>query len=289
MQEIYEGSVVIPAYNEQGVIGRCLHALTNTASESSTSSSLEIAVVCNGCTDQTAMVAQQFPEVTVIEIPESSKIAALNAGDEAVITFPRIYLDADSELSNESARSLLREAGLHRDPIIVSATVMLEVDQCSRLARSFARCASNTGFAEFGVIGRGVYALNGPGRAKFSKFPELTNDDYFVDSLFGCDEQVINADAKVVVRPPHDVRSLVRVRSRVYYGNREALLDRSGSRPPYSGWRNLAHAVRRARSLSELCDLVVYIGVNLSAKLAAFKMAHCTSSVIWQRDYSSRN
>jgi glycosyltransferase involved in cell wall biosynthesis len=288
VQEIYEGSVVIPAYNEQGVIGRCLHALTNPVGESSVVSPLEIAVVCNGCTDKTAMIAHQFPGVTVIEIAECSKISALNAGDEAVVTFPRIYLDADSELSNESARSLLREAARHRDPIIVSAAVTLDVYPCSRLARSYIRCANRTSFAEFSVFGRGVYTLNGPGRARFSRFPELVNDDYFVASLFASGEQVINRDAKVVVRPPRDVRSLVRVRSRVYYGNREALLNRSGTRPPDSGWRNVAHAIRRARSLSELGDLVVYIGVSLLAKLAAFRMAHGSSSAIWQRDDSSR-
>jgi glycosyltransferase involved in cell wall biosynthesis len=288
MQEMCEGSIVIPAYNEEGVIGRCLDALTNPTSESSMVSPLEIVVVCNGCTDQTAMIARQFPEVTVIEVPECSKIAALNAGDETVITLPRIYLDADSELSNESARSLLREAALHRDPIIVSAAVILDTDQCSRLARSFTRSANRTSFGKFGVFGRGLYALNGPGRARFSSFPELTNDDFFVASLFGSDEQVINTDAKVVVRPPRDVRSLVRVRSRVYYGNREALLNRSGIRPDHSGWRNVAHVIRRTRSLGELCDLMVYVVVNLFAKLAAFRMAHRGSSAIWHRDDSSR-
>ena len=130
--------------------------------------------------------------------------------------------------------------------------------------------------------------MNGPGRARFSRFPELMNDDFFVASLFGPNEQVVSSDAKVVVRPPRDARSLVRVRSRVYYGNREALLNRSCDRHLNSGWGNVSYAIRRSRSFSDMCDLVIYIGINLFAKLATFKMARRRSSAIWQRDDSSR-
>lgn len=288
MQGKYEGSVVIPAHNEERVIGRCLEALTNGTGKPSVAFPLEIVVVCNGCTDQTAVVARQFPQVTVIEIPESSKVAALNTGDEVVTALPRIYLDADSELSNASARSLLREAVHHKDPAIVTASVEFETGGCSALARSFVHGTKRTSFVKFGVIAGGVYALNGPGRARFGRFPELTNDDFFVASLFDAHEQIIDANAKVITRPPRDVRSLIRVRSRIYYGNRQVEARQPCSRPPWGGWRNVAYAIRRTRSLGEAGDLVVYIAINIIAKWTALKMARSGSPPMWHRDDSSR-
>ena len=49
-------SVIIPAHNEERVISRLLEALTlgHTPGE------LEIIVVCNGCSDDTAGVARGF-------------------------------------------------------------------------------------------------------------------------------------------------------------------------------------------------------------------------------------
>jgi glycosyltransferase involved in cell wall biosynthesis len=256
--------------------------------EASQAFPFEVVVVCNGCTDATAQIALKFPRVTVIEVSEPSKIAALNAGDEAVTTFPRIYLDADSEISNQSAQSLLRAAYRHAAPAIFSAAVTPDTSRCTALARSFARCAQRTSFGEFGVVGRGIYTLNAAGRTRFGRFPGLTGDDFFVASLFAADEQVIDQNAQVVVRPPADLRSLVRVRSRVYYGNKEGSSDKAKNVSPHRGWRNVTYALRRVRSLGEIFDLFVYVGVNLAAKRMAVKMARSGFSPQWQRDDSSR-
>lgn len=288
MHEKYKGSVVIPAHNEQHVIGRCLEALTHPTTDLRIPSTLEIVVVCNGCTDETAALARKFPEVRVIEIPQSSKIAALNVGDSAVTEFPRIYLDADSVLSYQSAWSLVRTAADQAGPVIVSASVETDVSNCSFLARSFSRSSQRTSFGEFGIIGRGIYALNEAGRARFESFPDLMGDDYFVASLFNTDEQIIDPHATVIVRPPSSVRSLVRVRSRIYYGNKEAGQELSRYISPEQGWRNFAHAARQARSFGEIFDLGVYLGVNVAAKRAAAKMARWGRSPQWQRDDSSR-
>lgn len=288
MQVKYQGSVVIPAHNEQNVISRCLKALTTPTATKEDPFSLEIVVVCNGCTDQTAEVASGFSNVTVIEIPESSKVAALNVGDSAVTTFPRIYLDADSELANQSARSLLRKAGDQAGPAIISATVKSDMRKCSIFARSFTRCAMRTSFGELGIVGRGVYTLNRYGRARFESFPELMGDDFFVASLFNADEQIIDRCATVVIRPPSDLHSLVRVRSRIYYGNKEAGRERARHISRHPGWRNVAYAARRARSFGEFFDLAVYTGVNLAAKRSASRMARSGASPRWERDDSSR-
>ena len=98
------GSVLIPAHNEGAVIGRCLDHLF----EGIDRSDLEVAVVCNGCHDDTAAVARASGHpVEVIELDEASKPAALRAGDRLLRTFPRLYLDADVVLRGPIARQVL--------------------------------------------------------------------------------------------------------------------------------------------------------------------------------------
>src|ERR1700682_6135663 len=84
-------SVIIAAHNEEKVLARCLDALL----ADSRPGELEVLVVANGCTDRTVEIARSYGIVGVIEIPEASKHAALNAGDAAATVFPRAYLDAD--------------------------------------------------------------------------------------------------------------------------------------------------------------------------------------------------
>ena len=70
-------SIVIPAYNEEKVIGRCLRSLLAGAEPDE----LEVVVAVNGTTDRTAEIARSFgPMVRVVETKTASKIAALNLG-----------------------------------------------------------------------------------------------------------------------------------------------------------------------------------------------------------------
>ena len=96
-------SVVIPAHNEEAVLPRCLESLLAEPGQGN----LEIVVVANGCTDRTVEVARGFgPGVTVVELAESSKTAALNAGDAVATLFPRAYVDADIVVSTAALRAV---------------------------------------------------------------------------------------------------------------------------------------------------------------------------------------
>ena len=92
-------SVVIAAHNEAAVIDRCLDALLADAAPGE----LDVTVVANGCTDDTAAVAGTRAGVRVVDLPEPGKVAALNAGDAVAVGFPRLYLDADVVLSTAGA------------------------------------------------------------------------------------------------------------------------------------------------------------------------------------------
>src|SRR5687768_17018252 len=101
-------SIVIPAHNEGRVIGKSLANLQRDADE------LDIIVVPNGCSDDTAHVARAAG-VKVVEIATPSKAAALNAGDSAAEGFPRVYLDADITLPPDGLKRMVSVFG-HPDP-----------------------------------------------------------------------------------------------------------------------------------------------------------------------------
>ena len=94
-------SIIIPAHNESAVIARCLQTMLQDAREDE----LEIIVVANGCSDDTAAKARAVsPAVRVIDTATPGKSNAINVGDEAATGFPRFYVDADVQLPIHSIR-----------------------------------------------------------------------------------------------------------------------------------------------------------------------------------------
>src|SRR5207302_1841967 len=70
--------------------------------------SLQIIVVANGCTDDTASLAREVHgPIQVIETPVGNKAHALNLGDRAAKHFPRAYLDADIQLSENALQKVV--------------------------------------------------------------------------------------------------------------------------------------------------------------------------------------
>jgi glycosyltransferase involved in cell wall biosynthesis len=93
----------MPAYNEAALIKRTLAPLSRAAVDAY----IELIVVCNGCTDETADLARDVPGARVLEMAQASKPAALNAGDAAATLWPRLYLDADIQISAEAVLAVL--------------------------------------------------------------------------------------------------------------------------------------------------------------------------------------
>ena len=97
-------SIIIPAHNEGAVIDRTLTALDPLVA----AGTAEVIVVPNGCTDDTAERARAHAGVRVVELAEGSKAAALNAGDAHASRWPRLYLDADIEVSPDALAQAVR-------------------------------------------------------------------------------------------------------------------------------------------------------------------------------------
>lgn len=183
-------SVIIPACNEAGFIDACLRAVL--ASEEVT---LQVVVVANGCTDDTANRARAYIAgfatkgwaLDVLELPALGKPGALDAGDAAARHPCRAYLDADVILSppllGQIARVLDGPGARYasgRPKVMRAASVV---------TRAYARFWVRLPFVAQGVPGFGLYAVNASGRARWDTFPGVISDDTFVRLNFSGDER----------------------------------------------------------------------------------------------------
>jgi glycosyltransferase involved in cell wall biosynthesis len=252
--------VVIPAHDEASRIDRCLRSLGPLED-------IDVVVVCNGCTDDTAAVARSHGHgVRVVELPEASKPAALNAGDRLVHGYPRLYVDADVAFSEGCLPSLV--AALDRGALAAAPAADVDTTGCSWLVRSYYEIWSRLGVVVSGVCGSGVYALSQAGRNRFGVFPDLVADDLFVDQRFSNAERAI-VQPGVSYQAPATARALVARKTRVFAGNLQ--LRRSGPpghplRRPKDGW--LAVIARRPRLL---VHAPAFVAITVLAKARAHR------------------
>ena len=276
-------SVVIPAHNEANVIQRCLKSLLTQVRPGD----LEIVVVCNGCSDDTAEIAEAFDGVRVLQTPVASKARALNMGDRAVSSFPRIYLDADVELE-VGAVSAIFEA-LDGKTHAVSPVPRFQLRQSSLLVRMFYRAWRNTPFYNRSMIGgSGAYALTASGRSRFKTFPDVISDDGFVRLQFKSDERRVIDSAGSVVHCPRDMKSLLCMMTRVDAGSRQL-----GSLQ-YGNLRQNEETGTGQRIMSMvgkpwlLPCFVVYAATRLITRRRAARLSDGGRPAEWARDDSSR-
>jgi hypothetical protein len=206
-------SIVIPAHNEERVIGRLLDALTAAGPPADGPGALDVVVVCNGCTDATARAAAR-PGVTVVEIPVPSKHAALRAGDRHARGFPRVYVDADVEIDASGIR-LLAEAVAPAGGVLAAAPARrLPTAGCAWRVRAYYRVWQLLPAVREGLFGRGVIALSEGGHARIADLPPLMADDLAVSLAFAPHERAVVPGAVATVHPPRTWADLIRRRVR---------------------------------------------------------------------------
>jgi glycosyltransferase involved in cell wall biosynthesis len=275
-------SIVVPAHNESSVIARTLRPWVSGPG----SEELDIVVVCNGCTDETASIARQFgPTVRVIECEVANKIHALNIGDQNSRSFPRIYVDADIVITTDAIRALAGR--LERgDVLAVAPTPDINVTGCSRLVRLYFSVRQRLPSSRQGIGGSGVYALSETGRRRFSQFPDIIADDTFIRLQFKPEDRETLNSVKSTVYPARTIRQLIAVRTRAHAGTFElnhrfpelrANRDKNNS-------RKLIGLFREPRLWP---GLATYCYVNLVARYRAAARSRARASV-WQRDDTSR-
>jgi len=274
-------SIVIPAHNEGKVIAKSLANLQRDADE------LDIIVVPNGCSDDTAHVARAA-RVKVVEITTPSKAAALNAGDSIAEGFPRVYLDADITLPPGGLKRMVSVFGRPDSPLAAVPARQLDLDGRPLAVRAYFAINSRLPAIQSGLLGRGMIMLSAEGRSRFAEFPLMMADDLFLDSLFSDTEKRTVESVVVTVATPRRTRDLVRRLTRVRRGN--AALRTAGREGLLSA------DVRPASRLSWLRDVaaphpwlipaaLVYLSLTTWAALWAKATPH---SQEWGKDESSR-
>ena len=275
-------SIVIPAYNEEAVIGRCLSALTATAAPGE----FEIIVACNGCRDHTAARAREFgPLVRVVETPQASKIAALNLGDRAATAFPRCFIDADVVVSADAVRQVAQ--ALQTGAVHVAAPALhVDVSRSSWAVRAFYAIWLKTPYHQAGTIGSGFFALSQTGRARFEAFPPIIADDAFVRALFRPAERATLRDCHFTIQAPRTLPDLIKIKTR----SRLGLYELAARFPQLPGH---GHPTRHSssawlRSPASWPAAAVYLYVNVVTRLRARRQKASLQTYQWERDESSR-
>jgi hypothetical protein len=276
-------TVVVPAHNEARVIGRLLGQLVPDRA----ADELNVIVVANGCTDDTAEVAGSFgPSVRVLSIPVASKYEALVAADQASIDFPRVYVDADVELRAEDIRVLVTAL---RQPGVLAAAPERVLALAGRPwpVRWFYDVWTRRPEVRHGLWGRGVIAVDEPGQQRISGLPPLQGDDLAAGLLFAPHERSIAAGARVVVHTPRTFADLLRRRIRAVTGT--AQIERVPEAPPSTARTRVRDLTAIIRGEPRMAPQVAFfLSVALLARLRARRAVASGDYTTWLRDESSR-
>ena len=314
MSERPLAAVIIPAHNEEGVIARLLGNIMAEAEPGE----FEIIVAANGCSDGTAQAARNAgPGITVLDLPEPSKVAALNAGDEAATVFPRLYVDADVMVSAETLRALARvlsddgRAGQSSDdgqatsarpagapgPLAAAPGLQTDLTGASWFVQAHYRIWELTDYRTRGHIGSGIYALSRQGRQRFGRFPDVIADDRYVQQLFTLSERLTLPEHTFTVHSPKTLRALLRRATRAAAGNLQLQARTSGSEgahpkaaaAPAPGSGSQVNLLRRVLPKPALWPaLAVYCTAYLVPRVLAVRKIRSGRMNIWERDETSR-
>lgn len=275
-------SIIIPAYNESNVIQRCIREIYNGLSETE----MEIIVVCNGCTDDTAEKARSMGSaVRVFETPIGNKIHALNIADKEARGYPRFYLDADIILTGASIKEMSTILN-NSEFLAIAPLPTFDTHKCSWFVKSYYIIHQLLPAFHEGVGGSGVYGLSETGRKRFLEFPEITADDLFVRLQFSTNERLTIKSYRSLVYTPRSLKELVAIKTRSCYG----ILELKQIYPYL--WQNIGEA-----NSYELIKLILkpilwpslgaYIIIKLITRFKSTQRLKNRENT-WDRDDSSR-
>jgi glycosyltransferase involved in cell wall biosynthesis len=181
-------TIIVPANNEEAYLATCLRSLM--ASEP-TEAQVQVLVVANACKDRTVQVARSFEAdakrmgwtLQVLDLVEPGKLNALNVGDDLATGELRLYLDADVLVSPALVRMLVAE--LSSTAAARYASGVPRIPQArSAVTRAYARFWQMLPFARSEAPGFGLFAVNGAGRKRWGRFPDIISDDTYVRLQF---------------------------------------------------------------------------------------------------------
>ncbi len=271
------GSVLIAAWNEATVIERTLDVLYDGVN----SDDFAVVVACNGCTDGTEDVVRStgYP-VKLLSLATPGKSAAIRSAEAVTDVLPRVYLDADTQVTGPAMVVML--TALSGGHLAARPPVRFDTSHSTRPVRRFYAVRSHLPGVMHDLCGAGVYGLSAEARGRFADFPDVIADDLFAARMVSAAETTILDCDAAVVTVPHDARSLVRTLSRVYRGNREIarLMPEHRAINTATTGRQLLDHLRLER---RIVDVVTYSTLVLAGRLLSLR-----DQRRWQRDDSTR-
>ncbi len=140
-------SVVIPAFNEEKRIGACLKSVLNQ-----TIPPLEVIVVDNASTDNTANIAREMG-ATVVSEPRKGITSARNTGFNAAKGEIIARTDADSIVPKDWIEKIGKEFEKDSEIVAISGPAIFGIDMLTPLVRIIVFEANKKIFGHYGLYG----------------------------------------------------------------------------------------------------------------------------------------
>ncbi|KKG08254.1 bifunctional polysaccharide deacetylase/glycosyltransferase family 2 protein [Methanosarcina sp. 2.H.A.1B.4] len=224
-------SVIVPAYNEEKAIERCINALLNQ----DYTGAVEIIVVNDGSTDRTAEIVSKMPVKFINLAKNISKANALNVAIEVAKGDIVLFSDGDSNMERGALRSIVKTLIEEPDVDIVTGTVLINPTTKKGIFKNIFMYCQVIEYHLEQEVARGLQALNGkvlvcPGpitavkRAvlsdvKFSDDTIVEDADFTVTALEKSMKVIRDRDAKVYTDAPETITEWIKQRNRWWYGS----------------------------------------------------------------------
>jgi len=251
------------------------------------SQSDSVVVICNGCADNTATLAKKFePKILVIESPVPSKTNAINLGEKHASSFPRIYMDADTKLTEGSLDKII-EILKNGQYLAVSPTPRMDLSNSNWFVKAYYDIWLSLPYSQQGMMGAGVYALSEEGRKRFGRFPDIIADDGYVRALFKEHERCNVEGAYSIVTAPTSLHWLIKIKTRSRMGQWQL----ANLYPNIQGneEKNYSGAIRDVLKRPLLwLKVAVYLYVNYRSRVLAKRKMKNLAGYKWEKDESSR-
>jgi len=221
-------SVIVPAYNEERTIGKCLESILDQDYEGE----MEIIVVNDGSTDRTAEIVSKYP-VRFIDLKvNGGKANALNRAIEDAKGDILIFTDSDSYMSLNAVDSLVNCLNVNSDVQIAAGNVFIHDNHGKKRIMKYFQMIEYLIEQE---ITRYLQGLNGsvlvcPGPltavrrsvcniVRFSDETIVEDADFTIKALKNSMKIIREPDAKVYTHAPETLRAWYKQRKRWWYGN----------------------------------------------------------------------
>lgn len=271
-------TIIVPAHNEASGIASCLDSLLRQQGVD------KIIAACNGCTDDTVAIVQQYPDVLCLDIETPSKVNALNEAEKHIQSWPVFYIDADTRLSEGTVEKIC--AAMESGELLLAAPEpVIDTSASSWWVKQYYSVWLSLPYIRDGVVATCSFVISEQGRKRFTHFPSIINDDGFVRCQFSSAERGNVAGSQVFITAPKDLYSLIKIKTRARLGNMQLSMKNlctKTERKPYSG------ILLQKLMSTAFVSVVVYIGITTIIRLRARQQLKNIDTYRWETDKSSR-